>query len=72
MPSILTAAASAGLPIHRVVTGGGRLVGAPKMADQQAKLEAEGVAFEGGAVAEATKRWDPTHAELFLAAPAAE
>jgi putative phosphoesterase len=71
MPSILTAAASAGLPIHRVVAGGGRLVGAPKMADQQAKLEAEGVAVEGGVV-KATKRWDPTHAELFLAAPAAE
>ena len=68
MPSILTAAASAGLPVHRVVAGGGRLVGAPKMADQQAKLEAEGVAVEGGVV-KATKRWDPTHAELFLAAP---
>ena len=67
MPSILTAAASAGLPIHRVVAGGGRLVGAPKMADQQAKLEAEGVAVEGGVVK--AKRWDPTHAELFLTPP---
>ena len=37
------------------------------MADQQAKLEAEGVAVEGGVVK--AERWDPTHAELFLAAP---
>ena len=38
------------------------------MADQQAKLEAEGVAVEGGVV-KTTKRWDPTHADLFLVPP---
>lgn len=51
-------AAPSGLPCHRVVGSGGRLV--PGWASQQRLLEAEGVSFTpGGKVRVAVHQWRP-------------
>ena len=71
LPSILRADASGGLPIHRVLTTDGLLVGDAAVPNQRALLLAEGVALDarGGLARDASPWWAPSHEELFLAPP---